>query len=256
MKCGEQRKTILITGGATGIGAAAVRKFVGEGWNVVIADINDAEGRRLADGFGADVLYVHADTRDGAAMRSAVESAVEAFGRLDSVFANAGIHRRNTILDISDEDFDLVVKTNIYGTYNTLKAALPHIAGRKGTVVLCASDQSFIGKRSSFVYGLTKGAVGQMTRSLALDFAPEGVRVNAVCPGTVRTPLVDNLFGNISGGDEARLAELWKEEDTVFPLGRIAEPSEVAELVYFLASDASSFCTGGLFPVDGGLTAG
>lgn len=252
-----KNKTILITGAAAGIGAAAVRRFAADGWNVAACDIDGAHGRELADSCGGNVIFTEADTRRRADLDRAVAMAVERFGALDSVFANAGIHRRNTLLTVTDEEFDLVVKTNIYGTVNTLRAAVPAIirAGG-GTVVINASDQAFIGKPGNFAYGLTKGALAQLTRTAALELAPKGVRVNAVCPGTVRTPLVENLFARVEKAGGPTADELWAEENALFPLGRVATPEEVAAMACFLASDASSFCTGGLYPVDGGITAG
>lgn len=249
------RNSIFITGGSTGIGAAAVRRFIAAGWQVAFADINDAEGRALAAETGA--LFLHADTRNAAEVAVAVDAAVEAFGGLGSVFCNAGIHRRNTMLDTPEEEFDLVVKTNLYGTFHTLKAAVPAIlASGGGTVVINASDQSTSGKRASFAYGMTKGALGQITKSLSLDLLPRGIRVNAVCPGTVHTPLVDRLFNEVSERTGESVDSLWAAENSDYPRGRAGDPAEVAELVYFLASDLSSFCSGGLYLIDGGLTAG
>lgn len=249
------KNTIFITGGSTGIGAAAVRRFVAEGWQVAFADINDEAGQALADETGA--LYCHADTRDAAEVQAAVDAAVEAFGGLTSVFCNAGIHRRNTMLDTPEEEFDLVVKTNLYGTFHTLKAAVPAIiASGGGTVVINASDQSMTGKKASFAYGMTKGALGQIVKSLTLDLLPKGVRVNAVCPGTVRTPLVDRLFNEVSERTGESVESMWAAENADYARGRAGEPDEVAELVHFLASDRSSFCSGGLYLIDGGLSAG
>lgn len=250
-------RTILITGASTGIGAASARRFATAGWNVVLADINEEAGNRLAAEIGGQAVFVKADTRNKAELEAAVAAGTDRFGAINSVFANAGIHRRNTLLDISDEEFDLVVKTNIYGTVNTLRAVVPAIiAAGGGTVVINASDQVFIGKPGNFAYGLTKGALGQITRTLSLELGPHSVRVNAVCPGTVRTPLVDNLFGKVSAAGGPSADELWAEENALFARGRAGEPEEIAELVYFLASDASSFCTGGLYLADGGLVAG
>lgn len=249
------KNTIFITGGSTGIGAAAVRRFVAEGWQVAFADINDEAGQALAAETGA--LYRHADTRDAAEVQAAVDAAVEAFGGLTSVFCNAGIHRRNTMLDTPEEEFDLVVKTNLYGTFHTLKAAVPAIiASGGGTVVINASDQSMTGKKASFAYGMTKGALGQIVKSLTLDLLPKGVRVNAVCPGTVRTPLVDMLFNEVSERTGESVESMWAAENADYARGRAGEPDEVAELVHFLASDRSSFCSGGLYLIDGGLSAG
>lgn len=232
-----------------------MRRFVAEGWNVAFADINDSEGEALAEATGA--FYRHADTRDAAAVKEAVDEALKAFGGLTSVFCNAGIHRRNTMLDTPEEEFDLVVKTNLYGTFHTLKAAVPAIiASGGGTVVINASDQSTVGKRASFAYGMTKGALGQITRSLSLDLLPKGVRVNAVCPGTIHTPLVDRLFNEVSARTGESVDSLWLAENSDYTRGYAGTPEEVAELVHFLASDRSSFCSGGLYLIDGGLSAG
>lgn len=252
--------TIFITGGATGIGAATVSKFFAEGWNVCFMDINHEAAQDLCtslDDSSSRLLFVEGDTRSRSEISRAVNACMEFFGTITSVFANAGVHRKNTILDVTDGELDLVIGTNIYGTVNTLREVLPHvIAAGGGTVVINASDQSFIGKRGSFAYGLTKGALGQITKSMALDLARYNVRVNAVCPGTVRTPLVERVFSEISIRTGESVGSLMDGEKAEFPLGRIAEPEEIAELVYFLASDKSSFCTGSLFLADGGLVAG
>ena len=251
-------KTIFITGGSTGIGAEAVRKFVAEGWNVAFMDIDRQAAETLVSSLDAPgrVLFVEGNTRSRSDIAAAVSAAVSTFGRIDSVFANAGIHRRNTLLDISDEELQLVIDTNIYGTVNTLREAVPHmVEAGGGSIVINASDQSTIGKAHSFAYGLTKGALGQITKSHSIDLGPKGIRVNAVCPGTIRTPLVDRLFERFSAIDGKSIDEYWAEENALFARGSAGTPEEVAELVYFLASDKSSFCTGGLFPIDGGLTA-
>lgn len=251
-------KTIFITGGSTGIGAACVKKFITEGWNVCFMDINVAEAERLQkDVENPDhLLFVEGNTRSRADIHKAVAAAVERFGSLDSVFANAGIHRSNTLLNVSDEELDLMIQTNIYGTVNTLREAVPEIikAG-KGSVVINASDQWFIGKAHSFVYGLTKGALGQITRSLSIDLGPQNIRVNAICAGTIATPLVDNLFNRCAAAENKTVDECWEEENKLYARGSAGKPEEVAELVYFLAGDSSSFCTGGHYLIDGGLVA-
>lgn len=251
-------KTIFITGGATGIGAASVRKFVGEGWNVGFLDMNVTEALRLVEELDEPdrVVFVEGDTRKRDEVRRAIDATVGKFGALNSVFANAGIHRCNTLLDITDEELDLVIQTNIYGTVNTLREAVPHIIkSGGGSVVINASDQWFVGKAHSFAYGLTKGALGQITRSLSIDLGKYGVRVNAVCAGTIHTPLVDNLFEKFSKVENKSVDEYWAEENALYARGKVGTPAEVAELVYFLASDKSSFCTGGHYLVDGGLVA-
>ena len=253
-----ETKTIFITGGATGIGAACVRKFIAEGWNVAFLDINASAAACLTDELKVpdSLLFIEGSTRSREDIARAVDAAVTHFGGLDSVFANAGIHRSNTLLDISDEELDLMIQTNIYGTVNTLREAVPQIIkSGGGSVVINASDQWFVGKAHSFAYGLTKGALGQITRSLSIDLGPYNIRVNAVCAGTIRTPLVDNVFARLSAKEKKSIDEYWKEENALFARGRVGEPEEVAELVYFLASEKSSFCTGGHYLIDGGLVA-
>ena len=252
-------KTVFITGGASGIGAAAVRKFHAEGWNVAFMDIDAARGGELAASLADSdrVLFAAGSTTVRSDIRRAVAAAIEKFGRLDSVIANAGIHRANTLLDISDEELKLMIDTNIYGTVDTLREAVPEISkAGGGNVVINASDQWFVGKAHSFAYGLTKGALGQITRSLSIDLGKYNIRVNAVCAGTIHTPLVDNLFDRFSKAENKPVEEYWAEENALYARGSVGRPEEVAEMMYFLASDASSFCTGGHYLVDGGLVAG
>lgn len=248
---------IFITGGATGIGAACVRKFAAEGWNVAFMDINTDAAIKLCAEIGSDILFLEGNTRNRDDIHKAVSVAVDHFGgRLDSVFANAGIHHRDTLLDVTDEDLHRVIDTNIYGTVNTLRECVPHlIASGGGTIVINCSDQWFIGKAHTFSYGLTKGALGQITRSLSIDLGPKNIRVNAICPGTIRTPLVDNIFETFSEIDHKTVEEYWEEENALFARGRAGEPEEVANLVWFLATPLSSFCTGGHYLIDGGLVA-
>ena len=212
----------------------------------MIAEVNQPE--RL--------LFTEGNTRNRADIHRAVEATVQAFGSLNSVIANAGIHRSNTLLDITDEELDLMIQTNIYGTVNTLREAVPHlIEAGGGTVVINASDQWFVGKAHSFAYGLTKGALGQITRSLSIDLGTKNIRVNAVCAGTIHTPLVDNLFQKFAEANHCSIDDYWREENALYARGSVGKPEEVAEMIYFLASDASSFCTGGHYLVDGGLVA-
>lgn len=250
--------TIFITGGSTGIGAAAVRKFIREGWNVTFMDMNVAKAHELELSINVPerLLFVEGNTRNRADIHHAVEAALARFGALNSVFANAGIHRSNTLLDIADEELDLMIQTNIYGTVNTLREAVPAlIDAGGGSVVINCSDQWFVGKPHSFAYGMTKGALGQITRSLSIDLGPKNIRVNAVCAGTIHTPLVDNLFKDFAAVNDCTVEDYWKAENALYVRGRVGEPDEVANLVYFLASDASSFCTGGHYLIDGGLVA-
>lgn len=241
-----------------GIGAATVKKFIIEGWNVAFMDINVDEANKVVSQINdaEHLLFIEGNTRKREDIRNAVNATIQRFGELNSVVTNAGIHRCNTLLNIADEELDLMIQTNIYGTVNTLRETVPHIieAGG-GTVVINASDQWFVGKANSFAYGLTKGALGQITRSLSIDLGSKGVRVNAVCAGTIHTPLVDNLFKQFAEVNNCTVDDYWKTENELYARGSAGKPEEVAEVIYFLASDASSFCTGGHYLVDGGLVA-
>jgi NAD(P)-dependent dehydrogenase (short-subunit alcohol dehydrogenase family) len=255
----KKNKAIFITGGASGIGAATVRYFFQKGWNICFIDTQKNKAELLLEslGYPKRVSYFYADVRNYQALLDAVKQGVEAHGYFNAVFANAGIHLHADILSATLEEWKRIIDVNLTGVFYTIKATLPILLkNKKGAIVMMGSDQSLVAKKNSFAYGASKGAIGQMTKSLALDYAKHNIRVNCVCPATIDTPLTHKILQAYADkyyqGDLAKVMNL---EAAEFPLGRIGYPEEVAKTVYFLVSDNASYITGTLLPIDGGYTA-
>ena len=253
----DRTRTVFVTGAGSGIGLATAERFLAAGWNVGALDRNGERLRESLPGDDPHLALFTGDTTDRAGVAAAAGETAARFGGLDAVFANAGIHQVNTLETITEADLDRIIAVNIKGTVNTLQAALPHLrAAGGGAMVINASDQALIGKRSSLGYGLTKGALGQMTKSLALDLGGENIRVNAVCPGTIRTNLGEEAFRELlRNHPDFDVEQALKQEAEQYPVKRIGEPADVAGLVFFLCSNEAAFITGSLYSVDGGLTA-
>lgn len=236
---------VIITGASSGIGKATRRYLQEKGQIVYNLDIRETEP--------GDEYFIRCDMRDRVQIRDAVQQVINREGRIDMLFANAGVHLFANIEETSDAELDQLVGINILGTYATLQAVIPHMKARKkGTIVLMGSDQSFVGKGSSSAYGMTKGAVAQLTKSTAIDYAPYKIRVNCICPGTIDTPLLDKAvdrFVSLTGEDRDKVMQ---DLNRIQPAGRIGKPEEIAKAVAFLLSDDSSFVTGALLSADGG----
>ena len=188
-------------------------------------------------------------------MANAVQVVHEKEKRIDFLFANAGMHLFATLEETSYEQLDTLVSINLLGTFYLLKAIIPIMKQQqKGSIVLMGSDQSFVGKGSSAVYGMTKGAIGQLTKSTAIDYAPFNIRVNCICPGTIQTPLLDKAVQQFVAKTGEESTAVYSSLDKIQPMGRVGKPEEIAKAVKFLLSDDSSFTTGSLFAVDGGYT--
>lgn len=245
-------KSALISGGASGIGLATAQLFLEEGAAVTIADIDPSALTIATESLSplGQLNSVHGDVAlmaDGSRM---VAEAVNAHGKLDILFCNAGIPARVPIEQLTEEQWDRVLAVNLKGMFTLIKAAIPHMkrAG-SGTIILTGSELSFVGDPETPAYSASKGAVLTLTRSLALDLIRYGIRVNAICPGTTRTPLIERELETAPDPDAMR-AQL----DTWGPIGRTAEPIEQARGVLFLATEAT-YAVGTTLLLDGGFTA-
>ena len=241
-------KVAVVTGGCSGIGLATVRRFAEEGAKVVIGDLDDANGASIADEVGG--AYVHCDVTDKDQVDALFATAKERFGSVDIAFNNAGISppEDDSILDTDLDAWRKVQEVNLTSVYLCCKAALPYMLEQgKGSIINTASFVAVMGAATSQIsYSASKGGVLSMSRELGVQFARQGVRVNALCPGPVNTPLLRELFAK----DEERAARRLVH----VPMGRFGEPEEMANAVLFLASDESSFITANTFLVDGGIS--
>ena len=243
---GLQGRVAIVTGGSQGIGEACVRRFAQEGAQVVIADVADARGQALAAELGA--LYVHCDVGDKAQVDALVAEVLRAHGRIDVLVNNAGIFKAADFLDVTEADFDAVLRVNLKGAFLVGQAVARAMAqAGRGSIVNMSSVNGVMAIPTIASYNVSKGGINQLTRAMALALADKGVRVNAVGPGTIATELA---AAAVLTSDEAKNKIMMRT-----PLKRLGEPSEVADVVAFLASDASSYVTGEIIMIDGGRMA-
>lgn len=240
-------KVAVVTGGCSGIGLATVQRFAAEGARVVIGDIDDVNGSRIAERLGG--AFVHCDVTNPGQVETLFRTAKEKFGSVDIAFNNAGISppEDDSILTTDLDAWRRVQEVNLTSVYLCCKAVLPYmLEQKKGSIINTASFVAVMGAATSQIsYTASKGGVLSMSRELGVQFAREGVRVNALCPGPVNTPLLQELFASDPERAARRLVHI--------PVGRFAEPDEIANAVLFLASDESSFITASQFMVDGGI---
>jgi NAD(P)-dependent dehydrogenase (short-subunit alcohol dehydrogenase family) len=245
-------KTAIVTGGAAGIGRACALALACEGARVAVADVDEAGGADTVAAIrtdGGEAFFRPADVGVSADMRDLVRGAADRWGRLDVLVNNAGVAIPGSVTEISEEDWERVLSVNLSGVWRGMRFAIPEMLKTGGgSVINTSSVQSVVGFRGWAGYAASKGGINSLTRQAAVDYAAQGIRVNAVLPGTILTPMNERILA--TAPDASRVERDWL---SLHPIGRLGQPEEVAGLVVFLASDESSFITGELIRVDGGL---
>ena len=240
---GLQGRVCIVTGGAQGIGEACARRFARDGALVVVTDVDDTRGQKLAQELGA--LYVHCDVGDKAQVDALVAQTMAAHGRIDVLVNNAGIFKAADFLDVTEADFDAVLRVNLKGSFLVGQAVAREMARvRRGSIVNMSSVNGVLTIPTIASYNVSKGGINQLTRVMALALADQGIRVNAVAPGTIATELAAKA---VLTSEDAKARIMSRT-----PMKRLGEPSEVADVVAWLASDAASYVTGEIVTVDGG----
>jgi len=243
-------KVALITGGASGIGRATALLLAREGAEVLVADVNQDAGQRVVDEIaqtGGRAFFEAVDVTSAADCRRVVERAIREFGHIDILFNNAGIIRRATVMDLSEDDWDRVMAVNVKSIYLLSREVIPHMEKQgAGSIINTASGWGLAGGAKAAVYCASKGAVVLLTKAMAIDHGPR-IRVNCICPGDTDTGMLRAEAQQLGEESQRFLAEAAKR-----PLGRVGKPEEIAQAVLYLASDTSSFVTGTALVVDGG----
>ena len=239
-------KVAIVTGGTKGIGLAIVKRLLTSGYEVHNLDITPSDVG----------VFHHCDVSDVEAVRRSINTIHEQSQRIDVLVSNAGKHLSANIESTDEQTLDALFALNVKGAYAAVQSVLPTMkANNAGSIILIASDQALIAKQNSFAYNLTKHALASMAKTTALDYARFNIRANAVCPGTIETPLFHNAIDAYCDKIGANKADIVAEEASLQPLNRLGQADEVAALVSFLASDDASFITGSLQSIDGGYTA-
>lgn len=253
-------RTALITGAGSGIGRASALMFAAAGANVLVSDCDAAAGASVVAEIsekGGSALATQTDVTVLTEVEHAVQTAINQFGRLDVLYANAGVEGGGSAHDVDPAHWQRVLDINLTGVWHSIRAALaPMRAAGSGAIITQASTAGLTGVSGLGPYSAAKGGVIALTRQVAVEYGKEGIRANAICPGTVWTPLVSRTYLE-RGGDErfGSEAEMAKSAARAYPLRRLGTPDEVASLALFLAGDAASWITGGVFTADGGYTA-
>ena len=239
------QKTLILTGGSSGIGLAIAAKFEANAYQVFNLDIQA----------GQHGQFIHCDVTEHASVTAAIAK-IAATNKIDVLICNAGKHMSANIEATSEAELTAIFNLNVKGAFSATQAVLGHMKQNGGAVLYIASEQALVAKSNSFAYNLTKHALASMAKTTALDYAKYNIRANALCPGTIETPLYHNAINQYCEQSGADKSLVHAEEAAAQPLGRIGQPEEVAAMAYFLTSEEASFVTGSLQVMDGGYTAG
>ena len=244
-------KIVIVTGAAVGIGKATAIAFAEKDAKVVVADIDIKKGKQTSSLIGGDTFFIEVNVADSESVNNMVKEVTKRFGRIDILVNNAGIYYQGDVIETTEEEWDRVMAVNLKGMYLCCHYVIPvMLKGNGGIVINVASEAGLVGIAGQTAYNVSKAGVISLTKSMAVDFARNGVRVNAVCPGTTETPLVKDALEKSKDPEKER-----RKLEECRPLNRLGRPEEIAAAILAMASDDLGYATGSIFSIDGGYTA-
>ncbi|MBU4483345.1 MAG: glucose 1-dehydrogenase [Actinobacteria bacterium] len=244
-------KVVIITGAAAGIGRATAIAFAEKDARVVVADIDVKKGKQTSSLIGGDAFFIEINVANSESVKNMVKEVTKRFGRIDILVNNAGIYYQGDVIETPEEEWDKVIAVNLKGVYFCSHYVIPvMLRGNGGVVINVASEAGLVGIAGQVAYNASKAGVISLTKSMAVDFGRQGVRVNAVCPGTTETPLVKNALKKSKDPEKER-----RKLEECRPLNRLGRPEEIAAAILAMASDNLGYATGSVLSIDGGYTA-
>ena len=244
-------KIVIVTGVAVGIGKATAIAFAEKGAKVVVADIDIKKGKQTSSLIGGNAFFIEINVANSESVKNIVKDVMNRFGRIDILINNAGIYYQGDVIETPEEEWDKVMAVNLKGMYLCSHYVIPiMLGGNGGVVVNVASEAGLVGIAGQVAYNVSKAGVISLTKSMAVDFGRQGVRVNAVCPGTTETPLVKNALKRSKDPEKER-----RKLEECRPLNRLGRPEEIAAAILAMASDNLGYATGSVLSIDGGYTA-
>ncbi len=247
-------KVAIVTGSSKGIGEGIARVFSSEGAKVVVVCRTEDAGKKMAEELGASegkAIFIKTDVTSSESIRNMIDTTIKTFGKLDILVNNAGYHLSKNVEKTSEQEWEFIINTNLRSTFLCSKYAIPRLRKTKGNIINISSMVGLVGQPNAGAYSATKGGQIAMSKGMAIDFAPDGIRVNVICPGWIQTPLVDDWFSQQKDSEVAQKYIFGQH-----PLGRIGTIEECGKAALYLASDDAAFVTGITLNIDGGVTLG